>query len=180
MNVPNNFGPVEIIIKLNKNSFIFRHNGKHFSIDNVLGILQQISSKISGKETGKFGTGFIGTHLLSDIIDIEGVVKYQGYFRKFKIHLKRSDIKLEELLKEVSNSILDFKNKMNHFDTKGFEVIDNYDQSKNPFETSFKYIFKNEENSLKIAQEGLSDLINTVPVTMSIQYEKYFFNYNKR
>lgn len=69
---------------------------------------------------------------------------------------------------------------MNHLDTKGFEVIDNYDQSKNPFETSFKYIFKNEENSLKIAQEGLSDLINTVPVTISIQYEKYFFNYNKR
>ena len=168
--VPNEFGPVKIIIELNKDSFIFRHNGKYFSIDNVLGILQQISSKTSEKETGKFGTGFIGTHLLSDIIDIKGILEYQGLFRNFEIHLDRSATTSEELLNEVSKSILDFKDKMNINNNNHFEVIDNYYQSEDQFDTSFKYIFKN-DYCLQIAQEGIKDLINTVPATMSAQYE---------
>lgn len=63
-------------------------------------------------QTGKFGTGFIGTHLLSDIVKIKGIVKYRGIFRKFEINLDRSADSSEELLKEVSNSIIEFKKNM--------------------------------------------------------------------
>jgi hypothetical protein len=77
--VPNNFGRVEIKIELTKESLKFMHNGQYFSVENVLGILQQVSSKDSNnkdEQTGKFGTGFIGTHLLSGKVNISGVVKF--------------------------------------------------------------------------------------------------------
>lgn len=71
--VPNNFGRIEIKIELTKESLKFMHNGQYFSVENVLGILQQVSSKDSNnkdEQTGKFGTGFIGTHLLSGKVNI--------------------------------------------------------------------------------------------------------------
>ena len=55
--VPNNFGRVEIKIELTKESLKFMHNGQYFSVENVLGILQQVSSKDSNnkdEQTGKF------------------------------------------------------------------------------------------------------------------------------
>ena len=75
--VPNQFNKVRIKIELNQNSLKFSHNGSYFTIDNILGILQQISSKDSKNnedQTGKFGTGFIGTHLLSGKVNIKGNV----------------------------------------------------------------------------------------------------------
>ena len=86
--VDNQFNKVEIKIELNQKSLIFSHNGSYFTVENVLGILQQVSSKDSKNlkgQTGKFGTGFIGTHLLSSKVNIRGIVKYKDVFRKFKI-----------------------------------------------------------------------------------------------
>ena len=48
--VPNKFTKVDIIIELKKkekNYLVFKHNGSYFTIDNVLGLLQQVSSKDS-------------------------------------------------------------------------------------------------------------------------------------
>lgn len=171
--VPNNFGKVDIKIELKQNSLIFSHNGSYFSVDNVLGILQQVSSKDSKNEngqTGKFGTGFIGTHLLSTKVKVKGVVKYRGVFRRFELFLNRDADSSEELLKEVSNSILEFKDNMNDENSK-YEYLSIYNQKEEDFDTSFEYILQN-ENSIKMAKEGLSDLINTAPVTMATQCKR--------
>ena len=45
--VPNKFNKVDIKIELKENALIFSHNGSNFTIDNILGILQQVSSKDS-------------------------------------------------------------------------------------------------------------------------------------
>ena len=172
--VPNNFGKVDIKIELDRDKLIFSHNGSFFTIDNVLGILQQVSSKDSKNmedQTGKFGTGFIGTHLLSDIVKIKGIVKYRGIFRKFEINLDRSADSSEELLKEVSKSIIEFKKNMTDEANSKYKKLSVYEQDQNGFDTSFEYNLKDDE-SLRIAQEGLYDLINTAPVTMATQYKK--------
>ena len=44
----------------------------HFLVGNITGLIQQVSSgkpsdSTNKRITGKFGTGFISTHLLSDI-----------------------------------------------------------------------------------------------------------------
>ncbi|UOE53517.1 sacsin N-terminal ATP-binding-like domain-containing protein [Cytobacillus oceanisediminis] len=61
-------------IDYSKNQIIFSHNGMPFSFENLLDLITQISSKQSSEEkkTGKFGTGFMSTHLLSEIVQIEG------------------------------------------------------------------------------------------------------------
>ena len=43
--VSNKFNRVEIKIELNQNSVIFSHNGSHFTIKNILGILQLVRLK---------------------------------------------------------------------------------------------------------------------------------------
>ena len=172
--VPNDFGKVDIKIELDRDKLIFSHNGSFFTIDNVLGILQQVSSKDSKNmedQTGKFGTGFIGTHLLSDIVKIKGIVKYRGIFRKFEINLDRSADSSEELLKEVSKSIIEFKKNMTDEANSQYQRLSVYEQDQNDFDTSFEYNLKDNE-SLRVAQEGLCDLINTAPVTMATQYKK--------
>ena len=173
--VPNKFNRVEIKIELNQNSLKFSHNGSYFTIDNILGILQQISSKDSKNnddQTGKFGTGFIGTHLLSGKVNIKGIVKYKGSYKRFSIDLDRTANSSEELLKEVDSSINKFKDNMNKTNSE-YENIKVYDQHQTDFDTIFEYKFdQNNNQSLKIAQEGLNDLINTAPVTLSTQYKK--------
>ena len=92
--IPNKFGKVSIEIELvSKNALRFKHNGNPFAINNITGLIRQVSSKNSLNEneetTGKFGTGFICTHLLSDVIDVNGVLDYNGH-RRFvlqKAHL---------------------------------------------------------------------------------------------
>ena len=173
--VPNKFNRVEIKIELSKESLKFSHNGQHFTIENILGILQQVSSKDSNNrddQTGKFGIGFIGTHLLSGKVIIKGVVKYGEIFKRFKIFLDRTADSSEALSKSVSDSINKFRNNMNNSNSE-YELMRVYNQKQNDFDTVFEYLFdKQNSNSLKIAEDGLDDLENTAPTTLSIQYQK--------
>ena len=162
------FGSVEIKIQLKEKSIVFSHNGNFFTINNVLGILQQISSKgNSENQTGKFGTGFIGTHLLSNNVIIKGVIYYQKIYRRFEIKLDRSSDSSEKLAEEVSKSINDFRDNMKAGKESRYQIIGEvYNQKTTDFDTSFEYIFNTDEDK-EIAQKGLSDLINTAPVTLS-------------
>ena len=92
---------ISIKIILDEDKLEFTHNGKFFTIKDALGLLQQVSSKnyrnLDG-QTGKFGTGFIGTLLLSDIIDVKGIIKIkENDFREFKIKLDRRENVSEKL-----------------------------------------------------------------------------------
>ena len=156
--VPNKFGRVEIKIELNKDSLIFSHNGSYFNIENILGILQQVSSKDSKnleEQTGKFGTGFIGTHLLSGKVNIRGIIEYKGIFRRFKILLDRTADSSEALLKEVDNSIVKFIKNMKCKESE-YEYLQVYSQKQDDFDTSFEYYLIKEIASLwKLPKMGL-------------------------
>ena len=75
--------PVKIEIIINKDSLEFKHSGKPFTYENLISLVHQTSIKKryddNAKEgdipptTGKFGTGFISTHLLSRVVEIQGV-----------------------------------------------------------------------------------------------------------
>lgn len=166
------FGNVGIRIELKKNSLLFSHNGTFFSVKNVLGILQQISSKNSQNndgQTAKFGTGFIGTHLLSSKVVIKGIIYYLGKYKRFKIKLDRSSNSSEKLAKEVEKSINDFIKNMDieRENESEYETIGEvYNQRSTDFHTSFEYFFETDEQ-LKTAEKGLEDLSNTAPVTLS-------------
>lgn len=103
--IPNKYGKVSVEIELiSENELQFRHNGNPFGIKNITGLIRQVSSKDSlnsdEETTGKFGTGFICTHLLSDVIDVDGVLNYDTY-RKFTLSLDRSGRSSEELMPRI-------------------------------------------------------------------------------
>ncbi len=170
--VPNRFGKVSVEIELVSQDILkFRHNGDTFSIKNITGLVQQVSSKDSQNlegQTGKFGTGFICTHLLSDIIDVEGVVRYMGVDRRFKIVLDRSGYRSEDLLPRIKSTLEELR----HIETS-YEVVDDYElnRTEQSFDTVFTYHLTTQEKQ-EAAVAGLEDLINTLPITLVTQSKK--------
>lgn len=76
---------VSVEIELSERYVEFRHNGGYFTQKDIRGLINQISSKEvdedeepppeEHKKTGKFGTGFITSHLLSRVVQVGGGIK---------------------------------------------------------------------------------------------------------
>jgi len=169
--VPNKFGRVSVLIELWQDKLVFSHNGDYFTDGNITGLIQQVSSKDSAnegelKQTGKFGTGFITTHLLSNIIDVKGVVKNPNTdeFQNFVLTLDRSARKSEDMIESITNN-LEWVKGLDNGNYQDFPIATGYENRlENDFLTSFTYHLN--EDSLKSATVGLADLINTLPITM--------------
>ncbi len=164
---PNKYNQVSIGITLNENSLIFSHNGDPFEVGNITGLIQQVShgkpsSGNNRRVTGKFGTGFISTHLLSDIVSIEGIVeKHPLPPKKFKIELNRKGETSEELIPAIKEEFEKLE------DIEGFESIVNYHKTRTEIDRPTKFTYPLIGNKSKEAAiVGLEDLSNTLPQTM--------------
>lgn len=167
--VPNKFNRVSVKIELYPDRLVFSHNGDHFSVNNLSGLIQQVSSKDSKnqeEQTGKFGTGFITTHLLSRTINVRGVVLNPNTekFQHFNVTLDRRAKSSEELVPVIADTIR-FVEKLDENDLENFPIAENYEnRSEEDFYTIFTYALSSD--SLSAAQIGLADLVNTLPLTM--------------
>lgn len=169
---PNKYGKVSVEIELvSEWELRFKHNGNPFTVNNITGLVRQVSSKSSVNEdeetTGKFGTGFICTHLLSDVIVVRGILKYKGY-RQFELKLDRSGRSSEELMPRIRETEEAFYEPEKHFN----EIAD-YEENRreNDFDTEFIYSLDSDEK-FKAAVAGLDDLVNTLPITLVTQAKK--------
>lgn len=77
---PNEFEDVRIKVKIEDNKFTFSHNGDPFKPMDLSSMVNQYSTKpeenlATTETTGKYGTGFITTYLLSRSIRIKGLMK---------------------------------------------------------------------------------------------------------
>ena len=105
---PNEFGSVSIKIHLEENNLTFSHNGNPFTVENIVGIIQQVSTKSSNDDTettGKFGTGFITTHMLSRVIHVSGFIVYDSQYKEFNFELNRDAETQELLLDKVEDQV---------------------------------------------------------------------------
>jgi hypothetical protein len=159
--------PVSICVDLienEDNEVIFRHNGKPFSIDNVTFLIEQVStkernteSKEKNKPTGKFGTGFLTTHLLAETVEVDSVVKEEDLpYKKFSLLLDRSGREINDVIRSVNGSLkilrqLDDMQPYTHYKPKDFN-------------TSFKYLLDDE--GVETAKIGLEDLNLCVAYTL--------------
>lgn len=154
-----NNGTVSIQIELNEASVEFRHTGTHFTERDIRGLINQISSKEveegeHTKRTGRFGTGFLTTHLLSKVIQIKGIVRTESNdLYKFQFPLDRQGATTGQLIPKIENAWAEF-----HRSTQQIDV--EYDQ--NGFNTSFCYLLDTEEKKeiAKIGLDEFSKLIN--------------------
>ena len=97
---------VNIWIETNNDKLIFSHDGGIFTYYNLVDLITQISSKRTDEDkVGKFGTGFISTHLISEIVTIKGIYhnhKNSMYYKRLELVIDRSG-KTDE---EIKNSIV--------------------------------------------------------------------------
>jgi len=155
---------VSVEIELDTESVIFRHNGTHFTERDVCGLINQISSKEveegeESKRTGKFGTGFLTTHLLSKIIEVEGIVETvdKEYYR-FSFPLDRNGKTTGQLVPKIENAWTAF-----HKSTENNQ-IDEYDED--DFNTSFTYNLVTKEQK-EIARIGVDEFTHLIPFVLA-------------
>lgn len=156
---------IEFQSKSEHSEVVFRHNGRPFTADNIRFLIEQVSTKDRTKdeegrrkETGKFGTGFLTTHLLSETVKVEGVAKEPELsYRKFELELDRSGLHLEQITAAVQQATLS----MEDLDSRPAYV--NYREG--DLNTAFHYPI-NDESGMRVAQVGLRDLDNCLAYSL--------------
>lgn len=154
---------VSVQIELSENKVEFKHNGIHFTEKDIRGLINQISSKEiedgeTTKKTGRFGTGFLTTHLLSKIIQIKGIVKtIDNDFYSFNFNLNRNGKTTSELTPKIDSA-------WKEFHSSAVKISPSYNL--NAFNTSFTYNLDSEPQR-KIAQIGIEEFIKLIPYVMS-------------
>lgn len=142
----------------------FSHNGKPFSMENITYLINQVSAKdrdtdveANERTTGKFGTGFLTTHLLSERVEVESVIQEGNQpYKKFKLPLDRSGRKVEEIIKSVNES----HDSIAKIDLeKSFE-----DYLPEEYNTTFSYNLN--ASGIEVAQKGLEDLHDSIIFTL--------------
>lgn len=156
---------VEFRVQENNNAIVFKHTGLPFSADNIRFLIEQISSKDREKDgqgkrksSGKFGTGFLTTHLLSEIVKVESIAKESNLeYKKFQLVLDRSGQDLESIIdavEEASKSVENLDDLPSH---------SNYEEGE--FNTSFHYPL-DDQTRIEVAKKGLEDLGRCLPYAL--------------
>lgn len=184
--VANSSGSVDVKISFNEQQRIlqFAHNGKPFSMQNIVFLIEQVSTKDrdekeeTKKSTGKFGTGFLTTHLLSEIVTISGVLQDENsQFKKFELDINRSEKTREGIIGGNKKSFEQLQNSIDNG-----EMI--FDFNEDLFNTSFTYRIN--ENGLGVAKEGLDNLYDALPYVFmfvpeirSVSVEEYAWKFTR-
>lgn len=160
--VPNSTGKVDIIISFDEanKKLEFKHNGRLFATKNIIFLIEQVSTKERGKienkeekTTGKFGTGFLTTHLLSKKVNVSGYIQDENEpISKFSIDLDRTSEEQKEIISSIENSC-------NQLEQNSCEVTNEIDERN--FNTCFTY--KLDCYGVKVANEGIKNLLDTAP-----------------
>lgn len=162
--VCNDSGKVKIRIDLDESNkrVIFRHNGRAFSLANVMSLINQSSSKDRDDETertsGKFGTGFLTTHLLSEIVNISGILETEPEnYSRFRISLDRTGHDKKEIIAALEKAVSQLQECQSM-------LVSDYD--KYAYNTIFEYEL--DEDGIEVAQQGIENLRVSAPFVLSM------------
>lgn len=169
---------VNIWIETNNDKLIFSHDGGIFTYYNLVDLITQISSKRTDEDkVGKFGTGFISTHLISEIVTIKGIYhnhKNSMDYKRLELVIDRSGKTDEEIKKSIVKS----------FDS--LEVIDSSEKIEWCYEngtptTSFVYDLANNYSSdiTDAIKSGKNDLDESIAFVFAFSGKINMVSYNK-
>lgn len=140
----------------------FSHDGKYFTYENIIDLITQISSKSDNEQNniGKFGTGFISTHLISSVVNVEGYYqenKDSTRINKISFVLDRSG-KTREEIKRSTELVYSNIDTLLQSDASIESVDDIYRR------TSFRYnLGYSSADVYKDIEEGIADLDINIP-----------------
>lgn len=153
---------VNISINLSFDRITFTHDGAVFKLEDLVALVTKGSTKSSegleGKK-GKFGTGFVSTHVLNKLVTISGFLTNETGIRKFSLDIDRSMDSLDVLTSTLDST---------------FEKIDEINEK--PSEqheyvfTTFEY--KLESGKMSVAKGGLEELERDLPFTLLVNKDQ--------
>lgn len=152
---------LEISLNISDESFIFSHTGKNFTCKDLLSIATQKSSKAfinDDKVTGKFGTGFITTHLLSEEVHISGTLENDDNLKKeFTFEIDRTGKDIFKIKESIEKEIKEIKELNFFIQSDEFSNLSN--------KTEFKYVIKEQNDDL--ARKSFIDIEKTISYIFS-------------
>lgn len=140
----------------------FTHDGKPFTYENLIDLITQISSKQSDteKKTGKFGTGFISTHLLSEKVKLNGILQDgNSGSKRLECIIDRSGADYQSIRENIKTSLTAIQTIRSG---NANIVPPNAD-----IKTTFTYVIENEDAHHAVSV-GLEDLKNTVSYVLAL------------
>jgi hypothetical protein len=146
----------------------FTHNGKPFTLAEAYNLIMPDSTKDNESTyeksvIGQFGTGFISTHILSKIIQIEGVIEDGEQLYSFSFHLDRSERTDKEfLIDSIKKTEAEFK--------KNLKLLT--DLPKNEYLTSFTYQTNNtfsSQTGINIVNQGIKNFKELIPYVLTFR-----------
>ena len=150
----------KIIIELNSNQLVFKHNGEAFDYDSLTSLIKQVSSadKEDEVKTGQFGTGFMTTHKYSRKLTIRGSYRVTDdlYVDMGDFQIDRSSNNLQEMMAAMDVQ-LDAVDKLLEKDAT---------REKDEW-TTFIYELEAEEQKAAVC-EGLESALLLMPYVMVI------------
>ena len=158
---------VDVCIKITENQFIFSHNNGFFTNEHIRGLIRKYSSSDKDRDpeqiekiiktTGRFGTGFMTTHLLSEIVQIESYYKNEdGTFNIFNFWLDRSGKGEKEIIQGINKAFDDAEESIAKSQKIKLDELD--------FITSFTYPLS--ENKISLAKIALEEAENGIAYTL--------------
>lgn len=165
--VVNSTGLVDIQINFSETNktIEFSHNGCLFTTENIVFLIEQVSSKersLTGenkkKSTGKFGTGFLTTHLLSEKVHIYGYLQDAGEPpRSFHTLLDRTGQDKGSISNAISHSC---------------DMLDDGDEcTVDETKMNTKFVYELDEIGIRTAISGLKNLLVSVPYVFAFVQE---------
>ena len=163
--VVNSTGSINIVIHFNEEEryLSFKHDGKCFTTKNMVHLISQVSSKdrvqtVDNGVTGKFGTGFLTTHLLSEKVMINALLQDGNeYVKEINVLLDRSGETREEVISAVKKSFTQLEDSV--------EVSVSAIEEHKGFNTCFQYEL--DRDGVEIAKNGIESLCIAVPYVFS-------------
>ena len=156
---------IEIAFSEANKTIEFCHNGRLFTTENIVFLIEQVSSKERSladkgkkKSTGKFGTGFLTTHLLSEKVKINGYLQDEDEKpRSFQTLLDRTGQNKTSIMKSISDSC---------------EMLDNGAECEvDETQINTKFIYELDEMGIKTAKSGLQNLLISIPYVFAFVKE---------
>jgi len=145
----------------------FSHNGKPFTLVEAYNLIMPDSTKDDESThksvIGQFGTGFISTHILSKVIQIEGIIEDDEQLYSFSFHLDRSERNHKDfLIQSIKDAEAEYRENL-----KGLKEL-----PVDEFQTSFSYHINNTYSSLKgeeIVDKGIESFKELIPYVLTFR-----------
>jgi hypothetical protein len=146
--------PLHVCVWLTENEVTFQHDGMPFTTDQVAHLIHHGSTKQEG-QIGRFGTGFLSTHIISKVPRVSGRLNND---RSFSFVLDRTGSTPKDLTASMDRSSKQF------VESVGLGSVDQMDHST-------RYVYPLTPDVQGIAHQGVESLANYAPYVLAFNHE---------